>query len=387
MRVLHLISSCGLFGAENVVLTLARNLNTRRAGHFIDEEKSYYSIVGAVEDARDPHLEIVDKAKQEGLPTFILKSRGRFDFSAVTQLKKYLLSNKIALLHTHNYKSDVLGFAAARLAGIPIVATAHGYTDMDRKVTIYEKLDRWILRRFFNKVAVVTDKMLPGFPERRRTVIPNGLNVERFSKLKEENAHLRIQQRRLWGIDDDKIIVATIGRLSKEKNQALLLQAAAQLSAKHDRIHFVIVGAGPEEERLKQLAEDLKITDKTKFVGLIQDIAPVYQAIDVFVLTSLTEGVPITILEAMAAEVPIVATRVGGIPDLITDSQTGLLVNSGDVQDFSVKIELLLTQPNLGKKFSAAAATFVKSHFSQEIMVERYRRVYEEATEARKGKP
>ncbi len=388
MRVLHLISSCGLFGAENVVLTLARNFNANANTQFFSQaQERIDSIVGAISDIRDPHIEIIEQAKQKNLPTLILESSGRFDWKPIFQLKKYLLENHIDLLHTHNYKSDILGAIAARLVGIPIVATAHGYTDINHTVTSYEKLDRFVLRHFFYKIAVVTDKMLSDFPDSLRHIIPNGLDVDRFSGPIEERLATRRRQRAQWGIKEDDTVVATIGRLSKEKNQVMFLRAASTLKTRHPKLRFVIGGAGPEEGHLRQLTSDLDLTDRVIFTGLIKDVAPVYQGVDIFALTSLTEGVPITILEAMAAQVPVIATGVGGIPEMIIDNQTGLLCDSEDVTGFVAKVEVLLNQPHLQRAISRAAYDYVKNHFSTAVMLEKYSELYRAAMNAvKKGK-
>jgi len=175
VNILHLISSSGLFGAENIVLTL---------GQYI-QGSQYRSVIGALQDTRNSKAEIIKRALELGIETCSLKCHGRFDLGAVFRLKKYLVENQIDILHTHNYKSDVIGFLASRMAGIPIVATAHGFTDVTRSVSLYEKLDRWVLRSFFTKVVVVTGKLLKDFPEERKRVIANGVNIKRGRVAKE----------------------------------------------------------------------------------------------------------------------------------------------------------------------------------------------------------
>ncbi len=378
MRIAHLISSSGFFGAEKVVLTLAEAFSTKGTMTSLGTRLDFVSI-GTLLDQRQPNLTLLEKARERKISTFTLESRGRFDFRPVSQLKAYLKVNKIDVLHTHNYKSDLIGFWAAQSAGIPVVATAHGFTDMTQTVSIYEGLDRWMLKHFFGKVVVVTNQLLKDFPVKKRVVIPNGV------LLNDQNSN-RIRQdlRRTLGVKDQDYLVATIGRLSKEKNQILFLEAAQQLITRHRHVKFLIVGSGPEEHKLKQKAEQMRLSANVIFTGLISDISPIYQAIDLFVLSSLTEGIPMTILEAMASRVPVVATRVGGVPELIDDRKTGLLVPSNNALKLADRIEALMLNQGLQKELTINAFELVKSKFSLDSMVESYRKVYQDILQSQK---
>ncbi|OGX19210.1 MAG: hypothetical protein A2Y04_00120 [Omnitrophica WOR_2 bacterium GWC2_45_7] len=304
----------------------------------------------------------------------MIESRGRLDMRSVFQLRKFLIGHKIDILHTHNYKSDIIGALAVQCGRVPLVTTAHGYTEMNRKVSAYEKLDRWVVRHFFKKVAVVTDKILSDFPSDKRVVIANGLDIKQFQK----NASQRKAVRERYGIQNDEMVIATVGRLSVEKNQAMLVEAASRLTKKFPNVRFLIVGAGPEEQQLRRLITEKKLERQVILTGFIKDMPSVYSAIDIFVLTSLTEGIPLTILEAMAANVPVVATRVGGIPDLIEDEKTGLLVESRNVAELCAQLETLISDASKRNELAESASRYVRSHFSQEKMVEGYRKVYEE---------
>jgi len=364
VKILHFISSGGLFGAENVLLTIAAGIN----------DHGWISVVGAIRDGRQEHLEIIEKAKAWGIPTVVFESGGKFDLQTISQLKKYLCEQKIQILHTHNYKSDILGAVAARWAGIPAVATAHGFTDMNRAVSGYERLDRFVLRSFFKKVIVVTDKMLPNFSRKKKMLISNGINIQRFAWGEQKRAEFRSR----YKIAATDFVIGTVGRLSPEKNQMLLLQAAEHMCAAHPQLKFLLVGNGPEEKKLKDFVKEKGLTDKIIFTGLLPDSSAVYPGMDIFTLTSLTEGVPLTILEAMAAHVPVVATKVGGVADIIQDGVTGLLVRPGSVEILISQFQLLLSSSEERHALSQRAFAFVKENFSQERMVERYKAMYQE---------
>ncbi len=364
MKILHLISSSGLFGAENVLLTLAKCFNKEGAR----------AVVGAIRDSRNPRVELIEKAKGEGLPVAVFDSRGRFDLGTVAKLIRYIKENAIDVLHTHNYKSDTIGLLAAKLTGRPLVATAHGFTEVTQTVGFYEELDRFLLKTFFDRVVVVTDKVLPHCPVFKKRVISNGLDASKF--LPDPKAAEAV--RKEFNIRPGDFVIGTIGRLSKEKNQLMLLEAAVDLVYTHPSVKFLIVGEGPEEYSLKHFVQNKNIADKIVFTGLIRDVVPVYQTMDAFVLSSVTEGVPLTILEAMASRVPVVATRVGGIPEIIEDGKTGFLVASKDVQALKAKLENLIRDRGLGQQLAEAGFHFVKQEYSLEKMCESYRKVYDE---------
>jgi len=369
ISVMHLISSSGFFGAESVLMTLAKNV----------QDEKYVPIVGAFKDRRDgAQAEIIARARESGLETFLLECSGRFDLWAAFRLRKYLTENKINVLHTHNYKADVIGALAARMGGIPIVATAHGFTDMTASVSFYEKLDRLFLRMFFDRVVTVTDKMLPALTPRRKRVIPNGINTDFFNT----NIETRDAFRRKYNIREDDMLVGTIGRLSKEKDQIMFLEALEPLMRDEARLKIIIVGSGPKEMELKEFVTAKGLSDRVVFTGIIKDVGPVYMALDVFVLSSLTEGVPLTVLEAMASGLPVVATKVGGIPQMIEDGRNGLLIEPRNREALREKIGQLLKDPSRRKSLGASGQAFVRENYSLESMCEAYKKVYDEVLES-----
>lgn len=364
-KILHLISSLGLYGAENVLLLLAQSF----------QRHGVFSYVGAVADPRHPQPLILEKARELDIPQVNLPGRGRFDLRMILGLCAYIKENHIDILHTHNYKSDLIGLLAAWMTGIPIVATAHGFTDLSAAVSRYEQMDRFILRKFFKRVVVVSDKVLPHCPAEKKRVIPNGLDIAQFAVGRDPARALRQK----FNIGPQDVVIGTVGRLSKEKNQDMLIRAFHQTcSASWLSLKLVIVGDGPEREKLQALVAQLNLTGKVIFTGVIKEMPVVYQMLDIFVLSSLTEGVPLTVLEAMAAKVPVVATRVGGIPEIVTDGETGLLVDSKDAADLSAKINMLVSDQTRRDKLAANAFAVVQSHYSLEKMRLAYSHVYQE---------
>jgi glycosyltransferase involved in cell wall biosynthesis len=364
VKILHFISSGGFFGAENVLLNIAQSFNN----------DNYVSLIAAIRDARSPNVEIIERAKSLGLPTHIFESQGRIDLKTIKELKKYLIENKIDILHTHNYKSDIIGALAAKDTGIALISTAHGFTDMNSKVSWYERLDQWFLKKYFKRTIVVTDQMLRNFPSDKRRIISNGINIKKF----ETAAHDRERIRREYGIADADLLIGTVGRLSVEKNQALFLSALLGILQEHRHVKVMIIGDGPEGDALKGFVKASGLEQKVLFTGLISDPAPFYQAFDIFVLSSLTEGVPLTLLEAMASKVPVVATKVGGIPQIISDGVTGLLVESQNASQLREAISTLICDSSKRERFKEAAFNFAKENYSLDRMNWLYHEVYQE---------
>jgi len=184
--------------------------------------------------------------------------------------------------------------------------------------------------------------------------------------------------RRKFNIGGEDILIGTVGRLSREKNQRMLLEAVYPLMRNNDNVKVIIVGDGPKWGELNQYGKARHLADRIIFTGVTRDTVSVYSAVDIFVLSSLTEGVPLTILEAMASRLPVIATRVGGIPDIINDEETGLLVDSQDTDALRVKIEDLMKDQKKRQALSDSAFEFIKTNYSIERMCDAYQQVYGE---------
>lgn len=363
VKVMHFISSGGLFGAENVLLNLAANM----------DKEIYHPIVAAIQDGRKANLQVAERARELKIPVKVFQSKGKIDFDTVNKLKRCLTAHKIDVLHTHNYKSDIIGALATRHLNVKLIATAHGFTDINHKVSVYEKIDRMFLKKFFDGVVVVSDSVMPDFPQ--KMVIQNGIDVKRFQQTQKS----RMEIRRQYGIQDDEIVIGTVARLSIEKNQKLLIAAADKVCKRNSKVKIMIVGDGPEEDLLKNAVKNLQLEKQIIFTGLMRNVAPFYKAFDIFTLTSLTEGVPMTVLEAMASGVTVVATRVGGIPQIISHGLSGLLVNSNDLDGLVSAFEKLVADESLRKKLANAGFCFVQQEYSIEQMTRLYSQVYQKA--------
>ena len=363
-RVLHLVSSGGLYGAEQVILNLARN-------------ERLITFIGALYNVHRPNLDVIEEAEKRGLNTVVFHSRGRIDLTTVFRIIRFLRQHQIDILHTHGYKSDIVGFLATLFGRAKWVATNHVWHPLSTKLRLYESVDAFVLRFATRVVAVsreirqdlISTSIRPAYIR----VIHNGIDIDRFRQFRSTKT-----LKATLGIRDDDVVVTIIGRLSPEKGHKTFLEAAKQISANRNHVKFLIVGDGPMGDELRAEVARLNLEDHVVFTGFRKDMPDVYGLSDMMVNASTIEGLPMTILEAMASNVPVIATPAGGTPDVIKDGETGLLFDADDVDALKTKIESLIGDPSRRRRLAAAAYEFVATNHSLEGMCDAYGRVYGE---------
>jgi len=365
IRVLHLVSSGGLFGAERVILNLASQDNG-----------SVTSWVGAINNKHNPHLEIIQEAQNAGLKTAIFDSRSQADLKTLSLIKRFLKENSINILHTHNYKSDITGFLAARLARVKWTATVHGWTSTDSKLHWYELLDRFVLK-FAAKVICVSqnnyDRLLQkGIKKSSLAVIANGVDLEQFSSTGSDQG-----LKKNFGIGSHEIVITIVGRLGEEKGHKILFNALSLIVPQCPDFKCLVVGDGPLRKRLEEQVNDLNLSPRIIFTGNRKDMAGIYKICDILVNTSFTEGLPMTILEAMASGLAIIATRVGAVPHVIKNEKNGILLEPGDPDTLSRAIIGLLKDADKRKALARQAFKDVCEHFSEQRMAKNYKNLYQ----------
>lgn len=358
MTVLSLISSEGYYGAENMLVTLAQKLC----------QVGCRCLVAVFFDPLSPQPEVAERARQCGLTVEMVKCRGKLDWSTVRQLRMLLLKHNVDIVNPHGYKADLYAYVAFRPTRSALVATVHNWPSRRLSMRAYAVLDRIVLRRF-DKVIGVSE--VPSNILRRSRVapdkiatIPNGVDVERFDlaapSLREEIA------------SDGATLVGFVGRLVPEKGGEVLLRAAQQVLVDRPRIKFVFVGEGPSRKRWEALARQLNVGKQVVFLGARSDMPGVYSSLDIVVLPSLIESLPMCLLEAMAAGKPVISTRVGAVPQLLASEQIGLLVEPGRVRALSTAILRLLEDHELALRLGKNGRQHVARNFSAEAMAKNY---------------
>ena len=363
IRVLQLGSSTGLYGAERWILALGRYLLHGRIE----------SLVGVIKDAPGDVPGLCVEAARMGMGTQVFESYGRLSHSAVGQLRNFIRDREIDILHTHGYKTDVLGYLAARGTRCKTVSTPHGWSvNAGIKVQLYEALDRLVFRFFDAVVPLSSDlyeglRSLPGLGGKLH-LIRNGVDLSEIDSMTQASPSLQA-----WK-SQGCVIVGYIGQLIPRKGLDTLLHAFRELDVPGKRL--CIVGEGPQRRELELLADRIGEKDRVHFFGFRDDRIALMKCFDVFVLPSRLEGIPRCLLEAMAARVPVVASDIPGCRALVEDKVTGMLFSVDDHVGLATKLRLLLKDDNLRDSVANAGYGLVRRNYSAETMAERYTELY-----------
>jgi glycosyltransferase involved in cell wall biosynthesis len=280
------------------------------------------------------------------------------------------------IIHAHGYKADIYVYLALHGMNIPLVSTCHTWYDTDILVTLYGKIDRFVLRKYERVVAVseeVRQRLFSaGVREEKIRIVRNGIDLQPFGgSIRETAKH--------------DPVVGLVGRLAWEKGVDLFLQAAAKVLLEIPDARFVVVGDGPDREKLERLIDELMIRANVEMMGRQEDMASVYASLDVMVSSSRQEGLPMAILEGMSSGLALIATAVGEVPTVVLDDRTGVLVPAENVESLAMGIVALLRDPARRERLGAAAQQLIEDEYSADRMATDYLRVYEEAIVATRG--
>ncbi len=319
------------------------------------------------------------------VPTLTREIHPIKDLAALYALVAILRREKPAIVHTHTSKAGVLGRLAAWLVGVPLVVhTPHGHVFYGH----FGRVASWVFLQVERLLALGTTHLI-ALTEAERdehlaegvgraecfSVVPSGIDLERF------RCKAGLFGRRPQGMTypTDAIVVGSVGWLTEVKGHRFLIEALARLKPQHPKLHVVILGSGRLREEYLALAERLGVGDAVHLLGERQDVPDCLAAMDLFVLPSLNEGMGRALVEAMAAGRPVIASNVGGIPAIVEDRRTGLLVPPADPVSLAAAIDELLRWPDLAKTVGAAASESIGARFGTQAMVRAVEAVYETA--------
>lgn len=371
VRVLHLRDTDRVCGPGKTIMETA--LATDRSRHV--------QIVGLYMDERDEN-EYFRVATARGVEVVPIRSSGRFDLRLVPRLLEIIDAHRIDLLHSHEYKSDIVAFAAARFRRIPIISTAHGFIQNSRRSQVLVSLGQRVLGRFDRVIAVSNETrnrlLAVGVPADRISVIHNAIVTRNYDPTLVPKGGFRAR----FGISATARLIGYVGRLSPEKGQRELLLAAVDVIRTHADVRIVLVGDGPDDVALRQLAVDLGIASAVTFTGHLSDVRGVFRDLDILALTSYTEGFPNVVLEALCMDVPVVASDVGGVRELVEDGVTGLLIPPGAPDRIAAALRRLLDDPAFAAGLASAGKRVVFETFSFDRRVRTEEALYDEVLDA-----
>ncbi|MBU2955603.1 glycosyltransferase [Marinobacter sp. F3R08] len=368
MKILHLIDSGGLYGAEKMLLSLVKEQVTQGLS----------PMILSVGDPLAGEKPIETEAKKLGLPVTEWRMKSGLNVKASWMIRNWALANNYQLLHSHGFKFNVLlGVLPEKVRGLPIIATLHGYVHARRfsKMWLYEFLDRFAIRRM-RGVVLVSDAMKKELPGRllngQVVTIPNGLDISQLQK----SSLGSLDEPFKSFLENHDAVILGVGRLSREKGFDKLVSAFSEFKKKHPNSGLVIVGEGRLCHQLEALILDLGIQDDVLMPGYCDKVPALLRQSRVLVMPSLTEGLPITLLEAISLRVPVVASAVGEIPKVLGDGKGGELLGDNEADTIVKAIERLMKdKERVCCQVDWAYRTVVKD-YSSETMAASYLKFY-----------
>jgi glycosyltransferase involved in cell wall biosynthesis len=379
IRVLELRSVRGTGGGpEKTILAGAARSDPRR----------FAVTVCYIRDRRDEVFALDRVASDLGVDYVEVVERHSFDRGIWKELRGLVRDRHIDIVHAHEYKTDLLALLLARAEGVVPLSTVHGWSGASlRELLCYYPADRQILRRYPRVIAVsgaIKARLVrAGAAADRVTTVLNGIDALVFQR-----QAARVQPARAaLGLAEDALVVGAVGRLESEKRYDVLIDAVARLRRTRPGVRLVIAGKGSLGDALRAQAQTLGIGDACVFAGHCPDVTDIYHAMDLFAQSSDTEGTPNAVLEAMAFEVPIVATAVGGTEDLIADRVHGLIVPRRDPDALAAAMLETLADPRATRTRVIAARRRVEEELSFDARMDAVERIYEELAALRKETP
>jgi glycosyltransferase involved in cell wall biosynthesis len=338
----------------------------------------YRMVCAYMHPPSDPGFEVIRKnAAHHGAPLISVPDRGPWDWRILNKFLEVCRREKVTIWHGHDYKSNLFGLLLKRFWPMRLVTTVHGWVHRTARTPFYYKFDQLCLPRY-ERVICVSDDLLEmclslGVPAKKCLLLENSIDVEAYARkhsVQEARANLFLSQ--------SGFLVGAVGRLAAEKGFDLLIRSISALVSRGLDVRLAIIGEGSERKNLESLAAELGISDRVFLPGWQSDVREYFEAMDVFALSSHREGLPNVLLEAMALEVPVVATRVNGVPRLVQDGRNGLLIEPGDVEALTTALVELLKNRSLRDDFAREARHNVETRYSFTTRIHRLKRIYDE---------
>jgi glycosyltransferase involved in cell wall biosynthesis len=370
-RILHFIESEGVYGAERVILNLSQQLQSDN--HFV-------SVVGCIVNNPTSQSDLYDAAQAAGIEAIKIPIANKYLLFHLPKAAKQLKNSGINLIHSHGYKPAVYGFIIRLLTGIPILSTCHLWFE-PAKAPLKTRVMIWLEQFFYQwypKIVGVSEPILDvlrkrKLPNNKLALIRNGVDIPPTTA-EDTLKNLRTELK----LTPNDYCVINCARLTRQKNQVCLIEAGRILKEKSHSIKILILGQGPLEAELKQKIQQAGMEQYVHLLGFREDIPALLEIADAFVLPSLDEGMPMSLLEAAASSKPIITTIVGDIGKLIKHNETGLVIPVNDPDSLANAIMQLRGNSALARTLAENAHAAMVKHYSSYAMSQQYILIYRE---------
>jgi glycosyltransferase involved in cell wall biosynthesis len=363
INVLQFICSTGFYGAERWILALAKHLN----------KDNIRCDLAVTLEQNSQDLELVRQYKQNCGEAFEILMTSRFDLKVINKLVQLIKDRNIDIIHTHGYKSDILGVIAAKKAGIKSIITPHGFENAD---DLKLRTFIWLgckSMKFADKVVPLSrqlcdDSRQHGVKEDKLVYIQNGVDLSEVEeqRLKPETSNKNENEKR----------IGFVGQMISRKNIFDILDIFNSLCEKHKNLKLILLGDGDQRKELELYAKKLNYINNIEFLGFRDDRLELLHSFDLFVMTSTLEGIPRCLMEATAMGTPVAAYNIAGIDQLITHEKTGLLAHLGDKKTLSEYWEKLLFDKDYATELANNARDYVNQHYSAQRMAIEYTELF-----------
>ena len=363
INVLHLIETSEPGGSESVLAYIVKNLDS----------DNYSSLVCLLGEGW-----LTQKLSELGIEYMILRNDRPYDPIFLKKLIQLIKRRRIDIIHSHEFMMNIYGSVAGKLSGIPMVGTVHG------KLYFPEKKSRILSYKLAvalcSRMVLVSEDLKAFFiqtlglrNQKKLLMLYNGIDIDKYAAIK-DTTQLKIE----LGIKADSVVACTIGSLFKVKGIPYLLEAVDKVRMSYPDFKLLIAGEGNQMDDLQKQARALNLGDTVCFMGFRDDIPGVLSISDFYICSSLSEGLSLSILEAIAASKPVIATRVGGNPEIIQDGRNGYLVPPADSESLADKIKCLIGNANLRKEMGLESARTAREKFSLRQMILNYQNLYDQ---------
>lgn len=358
--VLFVLPTLGTGGSERVVFNLCLHL-----------EPLFFPIVAAFKDGP-----LRTEMSKKGIHVYVLNRSDGIDWTLIVKLVKIIKKNKIQIVNSHHFVSLFYLFWASRMTGKPLMHTEHSKWEMEDLTPFWNRVFKFFLNRI-EMVSAVSSLAYEhlynvyNVDKERLALVQNGIDLNQFKKNNEKTI-----SRKSLGLKENDIVIGIVGNLRIEKNQQLLIRALALLSKTSKKYKIVLVGNGPCRNDLEELSAELGVTDQSIFAGTRNDVPNIYGIFDMYCLTSHYEGLPLTILEAMASSVPVIGTDVLGIRELISNHKNGILVPDNNPKALAEAVVLLAGDNGRNEEIAENAYKLVSEQYNLKMFVKSYEKIF-----------